>query len=211
MNRIAATALFIAAAVITAGSAAAQRGVIEVNVPFSFTVSGTSLPAGSYTFGFDSARPDLLVIRDQKADLKALDFGQRGTTTSGKPATLIFHQYGSQYFLSEVHLNSASNGMFLPATKSERRARIGNRQEDLVSISAPRLGGASAKVSHGQLTSSVQTETNKMPALWQKPLPANYRLSLSAEAVLAGTDRVRSRVMCGSYSNSVACSIFRAG
>lgn len=211
MNRIAAIALFVAAALITAGNAAAQRGVIEVNVPFSFTVSSTSLPAGSYTFGFDSARPDLLVIRDQKTDLKALDFGQRGATSSGKPATLIFHRYGSHYFLSEVHLDSASNGMFLPATKSERRARKGSRQEDLVYLSAPRLGGASAKVSHSQLNSPVRSETSEKPALWQKPAPATNERSRSEEEVFVGMDRFRTGIMCDSHSNSVACSIFRAG
>jgi hypothetical protein len=214
MHRIAAIALFAAAGLITAGNAAAQSGVIEVNVPFSFTVSSTSLPAGSYTFGFDSTRPDLLVIRDRKADLKAFDFGQRGAMSSGKPATLIFHRYGGQYFLSEVHLDSAANGIFLPATKSERRARKGSRQEDMVSLSAPRLGGASAKVFHNHLKSPVRSETKEEPALWQKPLLANDGLSRRKEAVFVaavGTNRVRSGVMCARHSSSVACSIFRAG
>jgi hypothetical protein len=210
MNRIAAIALFAASALITVGNAAAQSNVIEVNIPFNFTVSRTSLPAGSYTFGFDSLRPDLLVIRDQKAALKALDFGERGATSSEKPGTLIFHRYGSQYFLSEVHLASASNGMFLPATKSELRARKGNRKEDLVSISAPRLGGASAKMSHSQPERTVPTEANSTSSAWQIPLLASYGLPRSEEAVFAAADRIHSGVMCGSYSSSVACSIFRA-
>jgi len=54
MNRIAAIALFAAAVLTTADSAAAQSRVIEVNVPFNFTVNNTFLPAGSYTFAFDS-------------------------------------------------------------------------------------------------------------------------------------------------------------
>jgi hypothetical protein len=211
MNRIAAIALFTASALITTGNAAAQSAVIEVNIPFNFTVSSTSLPAGSYTFGFDSLRPDLLVIRDQKMDVKAFDFGERGATSSGKPATLIFHRYGSQYFLSEVHLASVSNGMFLPATKSELRARKGNRQEDLVSISPPRLGGASEKKPHSKPKNPVRTETSKGPALSQKPLMARDEKSRRDEEVVVGAVRVRAGVMCGRYSSSVACSILRAG
>ena len=57
MNRIAAIALFVGATLITAGSAAAQSSVVEANIPFNFTVSDTFLPAGTYTFGFDSMIP----------------------------------------------------------------------------------------------------------------------------------------------------------
>jgi hypothetical protein len=209
MNRIAAIALVVGTALITAGNAAAQSGVIEVDVPFNFTVNSTSLPAGSYTFGFDSVLPDLLVVRDRAKNLKAQDLGQRGSIGPGKPGTLIFHRYGSRYFLSEVRIDSASNGIFLPATKSELRVRKGFRQENLVYLSAPRLG-ASAKEDNGHLKSPVRAETNEKPALWQKLLLARNGKSRSEEEVFVGADRFRSGVMCDRYSSSVACPIFRA-
>jgi hypothetical protein len=65
MNRITAIALFVGAALMTANSATAQSSVVKVNVPFAFTVNNTFLPAGSYLVGFDSANPELLVIRDR--------------------------------------------------------------------------------------------------------------------------------------------------
>jgi hypothetical protein len=209
MNRIAAIAFFVVATVMTAGSASAQSSVVEVNVPFNFTVNDTLLPAGSYTFGFDSMYPDLLIVRDGTKEVKAKDFGQRGSIGPGRSDALIFHHYGSQYFLSEVRFDSVSNGMFLPATKSEQRARKVNRQE-VVSIAVARLGGCSTKERHSHLNSAVATGPNEKLVLWQMPTVARYGTSSSEEEVFGGFDPVRSGVMCGWYSTSVACSIFRA-
>lgn len=138
MNRIAAIALLVGATLMTARSAAAQSGAFEVNVPFNFTVHNVLLPAGSYTIGFELMHPDTLVIRDRTQCVKATDFGLRGPIGARNRHSLIFHHYGGQYFLSEVRFESPSNGMFLPATKSERQARKVSRDEGLVSaVGAP--------------------------------------------------------------------------
>jgi hypothetical protein len=134
MNRIAAIALFVGATLMTASSATAQSNLVKVNVPFDFTVNNTFLPAGSYIFGFDSSHPDLLVIRDQRNAVRALDFGQRGSFGQGNRHALIFHRYGDHYFLSQVCLQSASDGIELSAAKSEKRARKVNRIGELASI-----------------------------------------------------------------------------
>ncbi|MGD0801077.1 MAG: hypothetical protein ABR906_07165 [Terracidiphilus sp.] len=136
MNRIAAIALFVGATLTTASSATAQGQVVEVNVPFNFTVNNTFLPAGSYTLGFDLLLPDMLVIRDRAKGVKARSLGQRGSIGSGRPDSLIFHRYGGQYFLSEVRFDSASNGIFLPDTKLEKQARKVSQKMDLASIAA---------------------------------------------------------------------------
>ncbi len=134
MNRIVAIALFAGVAFTTGSCAKAQSAVIEVNVPFNFTINNTFLSAGTYTFGFDSMIPELLVIRDRTMEVKAKGLGQRGSIDQGTPRTLIFHHYGSQYFLSEVRFGSTSNGIFLPATKSETQARKVRQNEDLAFV-----------------------------------------------------------------------------
>jgi hypothetical protein len=136
MNRIAAIALLAVAGFTTGSCAKAQGAVMEVNVPFNFTVNDTLLPAGSYTFGFDRMHPDLLLIRDRTTEIRARDLGQRGAIGPGKTHALIFHGYDGVYFLSEIRFDSASNGVFLPATKAERQARKANQNEDLASIAA---------------------------------------------------------------------------
>ncbi|MGA7343192.1 MAG: hypothetical protein WBE72_00140 [Terracidiphilus sp.] len=141
MNRIGAIALFVAATMISAGSAAAESNTFEVNVPFNFTVNNTSLPAGIYTIGVDVLHPDVLILRDRTKSVKASGLGERGPIGAGKPRTLIFHGYDGQYFLSEVRFESTSDGIFLPATRSERRARNVNREAILVSVGGALLQG----------------------------------------------------------------------
>jgi hypothetical protein len=133
MNRIVTIAL-LAVAAFTTGSCAKAQSAMEVNVPFNFIVNNTSLPAGSYTFGFDSTHPDVLLIRDRTKELKAEDLGQRGSLSPGRPRALIFRGYENRYFLSEVHFNTGSDGIFLPATKAERQARKASRNENLASV-----------------------------------------------------------------------------
>jgi hypothetical protein len=134
MNRIIAIALFAGATLMTASCATAQSSVIVVNVPFDFTVKNTVLPAGSYTFGFDLLIPEMLIVRDRAKNVKATDLGLLGSLDPGKPGSLIFHRYGGQYFLSEVRLGSASDGIYLPARKLEEQARNLSQKEDLASI-----------------------------------------------------------------------------
>jgi hypothetical protein len=136
MNRIHAIALLVIATLTTAGGAGAQSAALKVDVPFNFTVNGAALPAGNYSFGFDSMVPDLLIVRDGAKSVKARSLGERGSIGAGKPRTLIFHRYGGQYFLSEVRFGSASNGAFLPETKLEREARGASREEDLAFVAA---------------------------------------------------------------------------
>ncbi|MGA3068598.1 MAG: hypothetical protein ABSD43_00065 [Terracidiphilus sp.] len=138
MNRIAAIALFAGATLMTASSATAQSNAVEVNVPFNFTVNNTFLPAGSYTLGFDPLFPDELIVRDRAKNVKATVFGQRGSLGPWRPGSLIFHQYGGQYFLSAVRVDSGSNGVFLPATKLEEQARKESQKEDLAFIAVNR-------------------------------------------------------------------------
>lgn len=134
MNRIAAITLIATAILMTAGNASAQSAVLKVDVPFSFTVNGAALPAGNYSFGFDSMVPDLLIVRDGANSVKARSVGERGSIGAGEPRTLIFHRYGGQYFLSVIRFNSGSNGVFVPETKLEREARKVGHEEELAFV-----------------------------------------------------------------------------
>jgi len=134
MKYIAAIVLFVGATLMTVNSAMAQSNLVKVNVPFAFTVNNTFLPAGSYLFGFDSASPNLLVIRDRKYEVKAWELGQPGSIGQENPHTLIFHCYDGQYFLSQVRFDSASDAVYLPPARSEKKAISGSRNEELASI-----------------------------------------------------------------------------
>ena len=134
MKRITAIALLAIATLMTAGTANAQRDVLKVDVPFNFTVNSTVLPAGNYTFGFDSMLPNTVIVQDQAKSVRARFYVLRGPIGPRTEDRLIFHRYGGESFLSEVHFDSASNGVSLPESKLERLAGEGNRKEDLASI-----------------------------------------------------------------------------
>ena len=134
MNRIAAIALSVAATLMAAGSAMAQNRSVEVTIPFSFTVNNTVLPAGSYTIASDRTHPNTLVVRDRTGIVKAVDLGISDASGSGKTSTLIFHRYGSQYFLSEIRFASTNSSLYFPANKQELRARKHVKKEGFESV-----------------------------------------------------------------------------
>jgi hypothetical protein len=134
MNRIAAIALLAIATSMTAGNASAQGAVLKVDVPFEFAISNTFLPAGSYILGFDQAHPNVLLVEDRTRSVRARAYVERGLIGRGTLHTLTFHRYGGQYFLSEIHLNSAVEGVLLPETKLERQAGRANQTQELASI-----------------------------------------------------------------------------
>jgi hypothetical protein len=134
MNRIAAIALLAIATSMTSASASAQSAVLKVDVPFDFAVSNNVLPAGSYTLGFDPAHPSVLLIEDRTKSVKARAFVERGLIGRGTLHTVTFHRYGGQYFLSEIHLDSALEGVLLPETKLEVQAGRAGRTEEVASI-----------------------------------------------------------------------------
>ncbi len=129
MNRIATLALFAAAALVTASSAMAQDHGVAVNVPFDFNINNTALPAGNYIVGTDVNHPHMLVLRDQSNTVKALGVGMYDTKQSGQSGSLVFHQYGDRYFLSEIRFGNDSKGIYLPATREEKRARRHSKKE----------------------------------------------------------------------------------
>jgi hypothetical protein len=131
MKRIVAITLFVAASFLGARTANADDHGIRVSVPFNFTVNNTSLPAGKYTIESDLSRPSMLIIRDESNSIKAIDYGMSDTSGMGKTGMLLFHHYGDQYFLSEIHFATRSKAIFLPASKPERRARkLSGREHD---------------------------------------------------------------------------------
>jgi hypothetical protein len=123
--------LFIALSlVISAGSSfgsAQIEGVIRVNVPFTFYVGNTELPAGEYTIRrVVGANPDVLEIRSVDGKTAALVLGRpaQSTTTPSK-TQLIFKKYGDAPVLSQIFQAGSASGVELPKLLQEERAAKG--------------------------------------------------------------------------------------
>jgi hypothetical protein len=97
-------------------SVPAEAAEIRCRVPFSFTINGKTLPAGTYSVSSEAAQGVLLV--------RGFDHGAvvlTNSIASGKDteAKLVFHKYGDQYILRQAWMGGGS-GRELPESRLER-------------------------------------------------------------------------------------------
>ncbi|MGD0630501.1 MAG: hypothetical protein ABR987_14305 [Terracidiphilus sp.] len=123
MKRIAAIALFVAATLVTTGTALAQNQAVKADVPFNFSVNGAWLPAGTYTVGEAGLRENEIHIGNQDKGIGALALGMVDTNDPASGGKLLFHRYGASYFLSEIRYAHSSTKIHLPVSKAEKKAR----------------------------------------------------------------------------------------
>jgi len=116
----------IAVAGVVSAHGQSLRNPVRANVPFDFIVADKKFSAGDYYISRAGTNSGDLVLRVSSVT------GNRGAfqLTSGlrtsapkKSDTLIFHQYGDQYFLSEVWPAGANAGRMVFESRGEREAR----------------------------------------------------------------------------------------
>jgi len=111
-----------ALAFLIAPSANAQiTREIRANIPFSFYVQDTRLPAGSYTLNMlDDSDLQVMQIRSQDGK-DAVVFDVDDTQQNSTPSTteLIFHRYGSHEYLSRIFESGSADGSRVVSTRSE--------------------------------------------------------------------------------------------
>jgi hypothetical protein len=107
---------------LATASAYAQTGVVKANVPFNFIVNKTQISAGEYTIqplGTTSAGALALQSSDRKMIMAFLP----NSCESARPqetSKLVFHRYGSQYFLAQVWTEGNDRGSELPTSEQEK-------------------------------------------------------------------------------------------
>jgi len=105
---------------------------IVIDVPFDFVVNGKTFTAGRYRV--QKPMPDsenVLYISKQGSDEGTSFTTNTVSDSSGnKPAQLVFHQYGSAHFLSEVWSGTGTFGYRLPQSRAERIAARVNTAVD---------------------------------------------------------------------------------
>jgi hypothetical protein len=123
MKRILAIALVLASTLVATGISSAQDNRLQATVPFSFTVGGNTLPAGTYTIGTAAGGSDILTLNNWQKGVNILAVGQPDSYNPKKANVLVFHKYGNQYFLSEIRSEGASMNIDFAVTKAEKKAR----------------------------------------------------------------------------------------
>jgi hypothetical protein len=106
--------------VTAAGAVSAQSVTLRAKIPFSFVVSGHTLPAGEYTM-LPANGPGAIIIRgiDHHAAGVAVVHATSDRSASKQTARLVFNTYGDRYFLSQVW-SSGEQGSQLLMSHSER-------------------------------------------------------------------------------------------
>jgi hypothetical protein len=123
MKRITTIAHLVAVTLIATGCALAQDHLVQATVPFAFNINGSSLPAGTYKVGSDFGRANMLSIKNREQSVNIWAIGMVDSNDPSKTASLVFHRYGDQYFLSEIHYANSSSKLHFPASKTEKRVR----------------------------------------------------------------------------------------
>jgi hypothetical protein len=107
---------------LVAGSAIAQTVHVRANIPFNFAVGSKTLPAGTYDVGTIDGRDSKMLLLQARDGNSSMIVGSNAAENL-KPADktkLVFNQYGSRYFLSEIWVNGATRGRQLPKTSREK-------------------------------------------------------------------------------------------
>jgi hypothetical protein len=107
---------------LVAGSAIAQTVHVRANIPFNFAVGSKTLPAGTYDVGTIDGRDSKMLLLQGRDGNSSMIVGSNAAENL-KPADktkLVFNQYGSRYFLSEIWVNGATRGRQLPKTSREK-------------------------------------------------------------------------------------------
>ena len=114
-------------------------GFVSATIPFAFNINGVTMAAGSYNIHRLNT-PDMMTIQNLK-NKKSASFicRQEMTPKNEEKSQLVFHRYGNQYFLSEIHDNGATKK--LGKSKAERVAARGmsdhlaeNIQPEIVTV-----------------------------------------------------------------------------
>jgi hypothetical protein len=126
------SALFGAILICGASSAGAQeRSRIVVDVPFAFIVNGKTLPAGRYKVQKTLQDSDCVLYISQEGGREGTSFTTSAAVDMSAPdkTGLIFHHYGSTYYLAEVVIESG-NGYRLPLSSAERAAARADKSDE---------------------------------------------------------------------------------
>jgi len=117
---------YLAATLISMGSACAHAQTPRFTVPFDFTVGNHVLPAGTYQVSYNAAKTAIL-IRSQDDRFHAF-IAIHPADPSASDSEAVFTKYGNQYFLHEVLCDAVSMNVELPTSRLEKRARIQEAQ-----------------------------------------------------------------------------------
>lgn len=124
--------LLCVAVLISGGIAVGQMkvGDMAVDVPFAFQVAGQELPAGRYIIAVGDD-----TIRIFNSETRGMYFPTHSAMrANSERSKLVFHRYGSAFFLSEVWTQGKTIGKQLFVSGAERELKARQSEMELAVV-----------------------------------------------------------------------------
>jgi hypothetical protein len=121
MKRTRMIAIVLGTFVLLASPAKAE---VRITIPFDFSVGKVSLPSGTYSVARTGGASSLLELRNKQGKgnaVAAINSVQSSREAVSDKDKLVFHRYGSRYFLAQFWIQGSSVGFELPKSKAERQ------------------------------------------------------------------------------------------
>jgi hypothetical protein len=112
--------LLTAIVLLAAASASAQTNRIKIKVPFDFYLGNISLPAGEYQVDKTSDLRNQLVFSRKGSPGVFVGYDAAETLAASSRTELVFHRYGTTYFLYQVWVEGEHRGQQLQLTRLEK-------------------------------------------------------------------------------------------
>lgn len=116
----------VALVVVTFNVQAQSANEMKADIPFSFIIGNQTLPAGGYTVSYvnqNSGKSALLFRSMDGKTSRIVNMTTAQASGTEMKASLVFNQYGDQYFLSEVWTGTDQYGLSLPKSRTERQMK----------------------------------------------------------------------------------------
>ncbi len=115
---------------LATGCLYAQEINVTAKVPFNFAVQNATLPAGNYSIAsISSSGSKTLLVRNSDSGKSLLVLPNSAEMLKASANTkLVFHRYGSQYFLSQIWVEGERTG---------RQIRMSRREAETASNRSP--------------------------------------------------------------------------
>ena len=120
-------------------SASGQSVRVKANIPFNFSVTGATLPAGAYTIQSLTADGMVLSIRDSNMNAQGMVLAiECESRNDAKQSKLVFHHYGDTYFLTQVWVAGRKLGHRIPKSPRETEVAKDYTMQEVVLVAALR-------------------------------------------------------------------------
>ena len=113
----------------------ASAQTVHVTVPFSFVAGSKNLPAGNYMveLNTDSGTRGVIVLRgDGQQPILLLVANGKGHLAAPEHSQLVFHRYGTSFFLAELRTEGDSTGRALATSDHEKEMARKSRPDQKI-------------------------------------------------------------------------------